>query len=201
MPHGIKGSAPICSVDGCARISKCRGLCDPHHHKFRKYGDPTVVLKRSFPRGEPLKFLQECIATRDRSTGCWEWPYGVGSHGYGTVNYNQSATTVPSLALILDGSVRPPKPNNFILHACDNRLCFNPACLRWGTQKENIAEAWTRGRMTAQKGVECHKAKLTEEQVLAIREDWRVLRVIAAEYGISDRSVSAIRLRQTWKHL
>lgn len=43
--------------------------------------------------------------------------------------------------------------------------------------------------------------KLTPDQVLAIRKDTRVQRVIAEEYGIEQTNVSAIKLRKSWRHL
>lgn len=43
--------------------------------------------------------------------------------------------------------------------------------------------------------------KLTKEQVLAIRLDTRVLRLISIDYGISLVHVSQIKLLKRWKHI
>ena len=51
------------------------------------------------------------------------------------------------------------------------------------------------------RGVGTHRSRLTEEQVLAIRADTRPQRSIAADYGITQTNVSAIKRRQTWTHL
>lgn len=34
-----------CTIDGCTRPVKCRGLCPTHYQRFRVHGDPTVVLR------------------------------------------------------------------------------------------------------------------------------------------------------------
>ena len=44
-------------------------------------------------------------------------------------------------------------------------------------------------------------AKLTNEQVLAIRQDPRSQRAIAAEYGMSQATIGRIKQRKLWKHL
>ena len=45
------------------------------------------------------------------------------------------------------------------------------------------------------------QAKLTAEQVRAIRKDTRACKVVGAEYGLSQAQVSRIRRRVHWKDL
>lgn len=42
---------------------------------------------------------------------------------------------------------------------------------------------------------------LTEEQVLAIRADTRLQRVIAADYGIAASTVGNIKTGHSWRHI
>ena len=51
---------------------------------------------------------------------------------------------------------------------------------------------WARGEDNA-------AAKLTAEQVRAIRRDTRSCKVVGAEYGLSQAQVSRIRRRVHWK--
>lgn len=53
----------------------------------------------------------------------------------------------------------------------------------------------------ARKGERSINAKLTEVQVLAIRIDPRPHRVVAFEYSVHPKTVSAIKRRLKWKHL
>ena len=34
-----------CKVDGCERTNQTAGYCWKHYHRFRKYGDPSIVRK------------------------------------------------------------------------------------------------------------------------------------------------------------
>ena len=44
-------------------------------------------------------------------------------------------------------------------------------------------------------------AKLTVEQVLAIRADTRSISVIGREHGVTRQTVSLIKLRKSWRHV
>lgn len=44
-------------------------------------------------------------------------------------------------------------------------------------------------------------SKLKTEQVIAIRLDTRVHRLIAADYGVSSSLISRIKLRRVWQHI
>lgn len=47
----VTGRAPICTMDGCARSHQARGLCAMHYQRLRRYGDPTVNLRRGKGEG------------------------------------------------------------------------------------------------------------------------------------------------------
>jgi hypothetical protein len=91
-----------------------------------------------------------------------------------------------------------------VMHLCDEPRCVNPEHLRIGTQSENILDAVAKGRFVRtgrRRGTQCHFAKLTEDQVRAIRSDERSSRVVAEAYGIDPTNVWQIRTRRTWQHI
>lgn len=185
-----------CSVDGCERPHSCHGMCSIHSRRFQRHGDPLVLKQRAY--GESLQWLREAVATRDRSTGCWDdGPVCFDAEGYAFVVYEGRGCHANGVALILSGHPRPEGLET--LHSCDNPPCVNPAHLRWGTHAENMAEAAERGRMA--RGSKNGHAKLSEAQVYAIRSDRRGGDAIGREYGIAPRTVSQIRLRKAWAHL
>jgi len=56
-------------------------------------------------------------------------------------------------------------------------------------------------KVSSRSGAENHDAKLTDEDIRAIRASAEKGIVIANEYGISRSTISAIRHRRTWKHI
>jgi hypothetical protein len=86
-----------------------------------------------------------------------------------------------------------------VLHICDNPGCVNPAHLLLGTHADNMADSADKGR---KRGELAGRAKLTEEQVLAIRADLQTAyKDIAAKYGIVVPTVKDIKARKIWKHI
>jgi hypothetical protein len=88
-----------------------------------------------------------------------------------------------------------------VLHRCDNPPCINPEHLFLGTQADNNADRDAKGRCRVAHGEKQHAAKLTQAQVLAIREDRRSQRKIAAAYHVNQGTISSIKLRKTWRHV
>lgn len=94
-------------------------------------------------------------------------------------------------------------PAGFVVcHTCDNPRCINPRHLWLGTQKENIADAISKGRMSRlvpwQKHRKRRSDKLSEHHVQAILADPRNNTEVAAAYGISNNHVSQIRSGKRW---
>jgi hypothetical protein len=91
----------------------------------------------------------------------------------------------------------------FVLHKCDNRACVNPNHLFLGTAKENTDDMIAKGRMVIpdRAGERNGRAKLTPEQVQAIRAASGRQVDIAAAFGVTQTTVSAIKRYAKWTHL
>ena len=72
--------------------------------------------------------------------------------------------------------------------------------LEWCTAKENTNHAVSMG-LRNNKGENNYLSKLTEEQVLLIRADYRSQREIAKDYKVTDQIIGRIKRRQTWNHI
>jgi hypothetical protein len=70
--------------------------------------------------------------------------------------------------------------------------------LRWDTPKNNHADKVKHG--TTNRGERCAAAKLTLEQVNQIRQDNRLQRIIATEYGVQQSQISRIKNGNRWQH-
>ena len=74
--------------------------------------------------------------------------------------------------------------------------------LRWGTRKENAGDRDKHG--TTQRGEKHHLAKLTEADVIEIRQlssDGQSSRYVAKKFGVTRTLVREIVKRRIWKHI
>ena len=98
----------------------------------------------------------------------------------------------------------------FVCHHCDNPFCCNPYHLFIGTGSDNQLDSVRKGRdakynIVPQLGEKHHSAKLTEEQVIELRERYATGGVtqfqLADEYGIAQQNISKAILRKSWKNI
>ena len=76
--------------------------------------------------------------------GCWHWA-GSSSGGRGRVWIDGQGVYAYRLAY---EAWREPIPAGLVAcHSCDNPLCVNPEHIFIGTQRDNIRDAVTKGRM------------------------------------------------------
>ena len=73
--------------------------------------------------------------------------------------------------------------------------------LEWTTAKENIRHAYDNKLKINKKGVECNFSKLTDIQVLDIRNSKLSQAKLAKEYNVNQSAISLIKNRKTWGHL
>jgi hypothetical protein len=151
-------------------------------------------------------------------TGCMEWCGPRWANGYGYVRVDGVAKGAHRVVWEM---VHGPIPDDsWVLHGCDNRPCVNPYStehLHLGTAQDNSQEMVKRGRASTgdKNGSRLHpdrlvrgsshpQAKLTEDDVRAIRQAWSdgtPQHQLARTYGVAKGNISFIVRRKTWLHV
>lgn len=158
------------------------------------------------------------------SDGCWEWIGSKTPQGYGSFWHNGRLAKAHRFSVLLSGSEIPE--GMIVMHKCDNPGCVRHDHLIVGTQAMNVADCVSKKRNGAvtrpdrqprgersgsfkhperyPRGSAHHQSKLTEGQVVAIRERATLgerHRAMAAEYGVSTCTIDRIVAGRLWKHL
>lgn len=104
--------------------------------------------------------------------------------------------------LVLEAFAGPAPPGMECLHLDNNRANSAIDNLKWGTRKENMEQMVASG--TSAKGIKNHKAKLTDDNIIAIRKlvlSGKTHKEIAREFGVVRSVISLISSRKIWKHV
>lgn len=93
-----------------------------------------------------------------------------------------------------------------VMHRCDEPRCANPEHLSVGTQAENLADAWRKGRLRGSvgRGEQHQQARLTVGDVLVIRRlaaEGFSQRDIARQYGVHQSAISRVISGKRWGHV
>lgn len=184
----------ICKIPECDNPGHARGWCKKHWQRWRKNGDPEKLLH--FPTPEQSF---EARTDRNGDGGCWLWTGSKIQGGYGKLWVYGKYMLAHRYSWQLHNG---PIPDELcVLHRCDNPSCVNPDHLFLGTQADNLADMRAKGRDNQPKGEAHGMAKLTEPEIPLIRNDPRLHRIIAADYGVSSTLISVIKRCERWAHI
>lgn len=157
----------------------------------------------SYDFGELMKLDEACVDHGQKGD----------RRGYGSA-WRNGKTIGAHIAALIESSGEEPN-GRYVLHSCDNARCINPRHLRWGTHAENMRDMAERGRAPGlanlcgrradNRGENHGAAKLTEKMVVRIRKIYAAggisQRKLAAQYGVSNATMSDVILRKKWKHI
>lgn len=150
-----------------------------------------------------LKFKQRRMHKTiiNPSTGCWEWQ-GLTDYGYGITSLHSEQEMLHRAAYVV--LVGPIPDGMQVRHLCACKKCWNPEHLALGTQADNEQDKRDQGRYAYNQGSGRYNAKLTEDEVSAIRHRAALGEshsVLAKEYGCARPGISRIVSRAIWKHV
>lgn len=134
--------------------------------------------------------------------GCRMWTARTDAYGYGTFSLRPVSKQAKAhrVAWVLANGT--PIPDGLgILHDCDTPGCVEPSHLLAGTQAANMAACATRNRARGGSHERHHRAKLTEQQVMEIRErraSGSSCAALGREFGVGRDQVSRICTGKVW---
>lgn len=124
------------------------------------------------------------------------WTARTNPKGYGYTSDNGKMRTAHRASYEI--FIGPIPDGDQVLHTCDTPSCVNPKHLFLGSNQDNVDDRVAKGRSARAACERNANAKLTPEQVEAIRSDPRSQRVIGEAYGVTQTNVSAIKRGVTW---
>lgn len=116
-----------CTIDGCDKNVRCKGLCITHYQRLIKTGSTDDPVR--------LTLEQRFWSKVDKSGTCWEWRGGKEPRGYG--HFRAGERTQKAHRVAYELTIGPIPDGLLIDHTCHNRACVNPAHLRLATHKQN----------------------------------------------------------------
>jgi len=149
--------------------------------------------------------LERFWAKVDQSAGddgCWNWT-GAKAAGYGRFGKKSNVRYAHRFSYELHYGDIPDKM--LVCHRCDNPTCVNPKHLFLGTPLDNMRDKVQKGRAKGGKGIRNARNKLTEAQVLTIRDRWAAgeqnKRRLAREFGVCPQQITNIITGKHWSFL
>lgn len=160
-----------------------------------KAGGPKLQSKT---RQRSIEGWANCLFSKSNKTssGCWE----IGKP-YGTFYFRGASVSASRLSWMISHGRIPIKLQ--VLHKCDNPKCINPNHLFLGTQKDNIVDCVSKGRIS--RGAHRWASKLTDDLVRKIRMEysWRTNHCgkLSQKYRVSKQVIHAIIKNKQWRHV
>lgn len=168
---------------------------------WRARASSLVPGKADRPAGWEARFWSKV----DRGTpdACWPWTAGTRKGGYGAFHRERSRVFAHHAAYESHHRVRL-LPDTVVMHSCDRPSCCNPRHLIMADQAANVHDLWAKGRGKPRRGERHHGARLTANDVIAMRKRGvagEPIRSIAASFGVSRRHTWGILAGEAWKHV
>lgn len=121
------------------------------------------------------------------------------------MSFKNEAKTIKVCRLVMTAFVGPRPEGMVICHSDGCRTNDVLSNLRYDTAAENIADIYRHGNQNPPRGTMNGMSKLTESEVLAIRERYAAGGVshsgLARDYGVSREQVRDIINLKFWRHL
>lgn len=137
---------------------------------------------------------------------CWIWLGHLDQYGYGQMKIAYQTHSAHRVVYVYFKK-KTLKRKWILRHKCDTPSCVRPRHVLKGTQKQNIADKYKRGRANHLCGEACSYAKLTEKDVRKIRKLYKFgvrgcgLIALGKLFNVHMKTIQHVVMRGTWKHV
>lgn len=173
-----------CSVPHCQEHATTKGLCS-RHYKRQWYCGSTKVSRPCYHEPLHKKFWRYV----EKTDSCWLWKGRLDKDGYGTIKDGRSTKRAHRVSFEMH--FKSLSKNKMVLHKCNNPSCVNPDHLYQGDQYDNMKDRVDSGNYLF--GENHFNAKISDTDVLKIKEHAGTYKQIAAEFDISPSQVGNIK--------
>lgn len=111
-----------CTVESCDRETRTKAspYCEKHYSRWKRHGDPEIVLKDHTPAVERWKTNYDY----DNRTGCWIWR-GPFTRGYGFIQEGRKKRHMAH-RFVYEQVIGKIPDDVELDHKCRNEACINP---------------------------------------------------------------------------
>lgn len=153
--------------------------------------------------------MEQFFKKVEKTDSCWEWKAAIrGKSGYGCMKFKGKLIDAHRVSFMIHYGEIPE--GLYICHSCDNRKCVNPEHLFLGTHKENMQDAFKKGRLVIPEGIKFklnHKPKNSRLKTLeevdfvkkAIKERTVTLYELARELNLPEQLLRDISCGRVYK--
>lgn len=127
------------------------------------------------------------------SSGCWIWSAHADKDGYGILP--ASGASIRAHRFSYEHYKGGIPEGMLVCHTCDTPSCVNPDHLFLGTAKDNCHDMISKGR-DRMVGERNNKAKLSNEDVIKIKESNLQSTELAEIYGVCKSTINRARRRK-----
>lgn len=138
----------------------------------------------------------------NKTDTCWLWTGGNRGNGYGIMTVNYVLKSAHRLAWEFTYGEIPGGLQ--VNHKCDVRLCVRPSHLYLGTQRQNLIDARERGRLKDRSGENNGTSKLTDGDVVKIRElykDGNRVEDLSKKFRVAMSTIYSVVSGRRWTHI
>lgn len=134
--------------------------------------------------------------------GCHEFTGNRDENGYGRIRRGDRLVRLHRAKWELCYGEIPP--GMCVCHKCDNPPCINQNHLSLGSHQDNMKDRSAKGRCASATGSQNNSAKLTESDVVVIKQriaSGEACYAIARDYSVSGEAILRIKNGHSWRHV